>query len=574
VALINVISKYHDGTLHFADLIAPHNQTRPLTYRAIYLFNAIMTDWDIRSEYVYMYASIYSLWALHIYALWRVRNRQTDVRFLLTSFAVTIFLFSPVGHNNHWWSMMLQLNLANLLIAAGLLNLAFRPDSWSAHILSAVLLWLASYTLTNGIFAIIAVIVIFQLGRPRPLQFDRFVLFWIANLACLAIVYLPGIPLEDGAARPTPSAILWFALVYLGNPVMSLLRFPYQHQFDLPETTIWNGAVGGILVGVALPTLWRARSELIARRPAALVLFLFSSFAVISALATAWGRAAFDQFGVANANASRYSIFAVYLTLGLAYYYAERLARVGPGGSRDKARAKAIRIAGMAGAAIFSLLATVTYVRAIAIYDGSHDFNNMLANAYVARGAATDFDLYIFPDPAFRQKARAEMYRLGLGPYRARPRITVRLASGQFTEAMPLTPGMTVSQRFTPDRDDLNGISLQFVTWGRRPSSYNVDWTLYLVDGSARQAKASGHISMGDTYDWQTVTLQSGLMTDSADKIFELELKAPAGSAIEDAAGLPLYAPKGESRMPPATVDSQPNASGATLGIMTIYDRD
>src|SRR5258707_764553 len=91
VALINVISKYHDGTLHFADLIAPHNQTRPLTYRAIYLFNAIMTDWDIRSEYVYMYASIYSLWALHIYALWRVRNRQTDVRFLLTSFAVTIF---------------------------------------------------------------------------------------------------------------------------------------------------------------------------------------------------------------------------------------------------------------------------------------------------------------------------------------------------------------------------------------------------------------------------------------------------------------------------------------------------
>jgi hypothetical protein len=51
----------------------------------------------------------------------------------------------------------------------------------------------------------------------------------------------------------------------------------------------------------------------------------FSLFAGVSALATAWGRSAIDVYGVSNANASRYTIFGVYLLLGQIYYVAAGL---------------------------------------------------------------------------------------------------------------------------------------------------------------------------------------------------------------------------------------------------------
>ena len=569
LALIHVIAKYHDGSLHFSDLIAPHNQTRPLTYRTIYLINAILTDWDIRSEYIYMYAAIYSLWALHLYALWRIWERKPDTSFYLTCLVATVFLFSPVGHNNHWWSMMLQLNLADLLIAAGLLNVALRPSSWPAHVLSAVFLWLASYTLTNGIFAFITMIATLQLSRPRLKELDRFVLFWIANLVCLLIVYLPGIPLEDGAARPTPLAMLWFVLVYLGNPVMSLLWFPYGNLYDLPIPTLWNGAVGTIVLAISLFTLWRAREELRTRRPEVMTLFLFSGFAVISATATAWGRAAFDQYGVSNANASRYSIFALYLTLGLVYYYARRPVRDG----RLAVTGGRGALVSAAGFTLFLLLATATYVRAITVYESAHDFNELLANGYVAQGAPTDFDKYLFPDEKYLMDARAQIYRLGLGPYHARPHMAVRLGSDRFVEAVPLAGGTVVTQTFTVDRDELSNLTLQLVTWGRHPSWYTVAWALYEITDGARMPKAKGLISTRDVWDWKTVKIEPGAIANSAGKVFELEFKVDPGASTGDPVGLPLYAQKGDTA-PPALIDGQSKPSGGAVGITLNYERN
>ena len=46
-----------------------------------------------------------------------------------------------------------------------------------------------------------------------------------------------------------------------------------------------------------------------------------------SAVATAWARASFDEFGVANGNASRYTIFGAYLMLGQIYYFATGVAQ-------------------------------------------------------------------------------------------------------------------------------------------------------------------------------------------------------------------------------------------------------
>ena len=49
----------HDHGFQLASLWAPHNQHRPLTYRAVLLLNAYLTNWDIRSEYVYLIAAMF-----------------------------------------------------------------------------------------------------------------------------------------------------------------------------------------------------------------------------------------------------------------------------------------------------------------------------------------------------------------------------------------------------------------------------------------------------------------------------------------------------------------------------------
>jgi hypothetical protein len=50
--LSTVLSDYLDGHLRLSDLWRPHNHSRPLTYRIIFLANAVLTHWDVRSEFV------------------------------------------------------------------------------------------------------------------------------------------------------------------------------------------------------------------------------------------------------------------------------------------------------------------------------------------------------------------------------------------------------------------------------------------------------------------------------------------------------------------------------------------
>jgi hypothetical protein len=132
--LVRFLTKLHDGALTFSDLVSAHNQTRPFVYRAIYLANAVATSWDIRSEYAIMSLTIYGLFAAHIYLITKLckgRAIQYPVMAL-----ISVLFFSPVGHNNFWWSMMLQLDLANLFIFLAVVVVALGPNSWSRHVVA------------------------------------------------------------------------------------------------------------------------------------------------------------------------------------------------------------------------------------------------------------------------------------------------------------------------------------------------------------------------------------------------------------------------------------------------------
>jgi hypothetical protein len=407
--------RIHDEGFKMSYLWAPHTHTRPLTYRAVLLFNAWLTDWDIRSEYIYMMAAIYGAFLVQALALWRLNGRIMNSRFLCGLLAVSILSFSPVGHNNHWWSMMIQLNFAHLFIVCSFVSLAAAPLRWRNQILSALACWLATYTISNGLIAFVAAALTSQFSEKQPLRLSRRSIFWIANTAAVLSVYMPGMAGTEVPHKAGPLALLWFFFVYLGSPLGGLVNFQYTSQFDLPTATLWNGLMGIVVcLGVAVVVILY-RAELRSRSESARLFVAFSLFAVGSAALTAWGRAAFDAYGIANANGSRYAIFSSYLLFGVAYLLILDPAQASlPGSELSRLRffrmGRAIALVGL------SVFACNTYARSVVVYKSAHDFNKMLLSAYSSDH--TDQDQYIYPNPQVVTELKTGLRRLGIGPYR------------------------------------------------------------------------------------------------------------------------------------------------------------
>lgn len=527
------ISSWYDGDFHFSSLWAPHNHTRPLVYRLVMLVNALLTDWDIRSEYLYVYLSLYGTFACHVWGLRRVtagtlKKNVYPLVLLLTS----LILFSPVGHNNHWWSMMFQLDAANLFIAFGMLTVFLRPQHWSSHVFAAVACWLASYTLTNGLFAILAIGLVFQLSATRFLHPSRWALFWGANLIVLLICYLPGLGSTTGGEHPNLLQLVEFFLAYLGAPLGGLLRFPYGGMFDIPLPIATNVVCGAILVTSSSILCWHARTRLREQHGATLILFGFTLFAMMSALATAWGRAAFDEYGVSTANSSRYTIFGAYLMLGQLYYLAAGFAQ-GWWSSVRLRRNAAI------GAMVFVALSFVTYGRAVSVYIDAHSFNKTLINAYPWGLQPTAGDKYIFPNPKFVAQLKHDLQRLELGPYNNRPFDREELPVGEFRRAGLLSGGRQITQRFTATENGLKAVAVTLVTPNGRRTAGRIEWQVTMA--GVTQPVARGTLSAARIQDWEKVRLKLPYLSDSKGHEYLLALSAKSDDA--HGAGVALYAP-------------------------------
>ena len=120
-------------------------------------------------------------------------------------------------------------------------------------------------------------------------------------------------------------------------------------------------------------------------------LLAFALFAVGSAVLTGLGRAEFDEFGVPNANASRYTIYsssAIYAIL-----YAATLI---PSAGQSSAR----RMRQIVPAALWLIVvacATLTFTRSWKIYVEVRRFDRLLAIAYAAGENESSYDRLIHP---------------------------------------------------------------------------------------------------------------------------------------------------------------------------------
>ena len=410
--------RYHDGSLMPGMFWAPHNHTRPLTYRIVVFFTGILTDWDIRAEYVYLYGSLIGTFAILGRTLWHAAGGSASLVFFAALCVLSILVFSPTGHHNHWWSMMIQLTFAHLLIAASLSGIALQHDTWQGHAKAAVCCWLATYTLTNGLAAFFACALIAQLALKQPCRLHWRTVFWVVNIVLILILYLPGLSenLESGKV-PGAKDFTKFSLAYLGSPATGIISFPYKHFVDPPANLRINMAAGALLLLLFGVAAVRWRGWLLERSKVALLVVGFAVFSLLSAGLTAYGRALFAG-GLNNANESRYTLFSSYLLYSGLFWVVHWLSILKYGSNSIlKFAAPAAWVFFFA----FTAMAARTYWCSIPIYEEAHALNKQLMATYIWKNIPTANDSKVYPDQTFVLEMRAQMRRLHLGPYRFAP---------------------------------------------------------------------------------------------------------------------------------------------------------
>jgi hypothetical protein len=403
--------KIHDHRLALRDLWAPHNHARPLIFRLIILANGMLTDWDVRSEFIYLIGSVLAAFAIQVAGLRSLCGQQKFRSAALIALLST-FIFSPAGHNNHWWSFMFDLTLAQFFIVAAFFLVCFRPRNWMGNIMGALACWLATYTLTNGLVAFAAAAVTVQLASGRPFRVGKVTVFWGVNIAAVLAVYLPNLAESHGGFN----GLFVFTLACLGSPLSCLLSFPFKNMFDVPLETTRNAFVGALLLGFDILLFVAQRKKIASGEPAALLFACYSFFAIGSALLTGWGRAAVDAVGVANANASRYTIFSAFLIYAFLFVATQKtLVLDFPARFQRAFGRRLFSLCTAIGLAIFVGLAARSYAKSVAIYIQAHEFNKRLAAAYMDNDPAQQSAIY--PNPLRLLQMKEDLRLLHIGPY-------------------------------------------------------------------------------------------------------------------------------------------------------------
>jgi hypothetical protein len=529
--LLPYISDLYTGHLSVSSLWAPHNQSRPLTLRILYVLNARLTRWDLRSEFVFLLAAIYATFALQLRILWHLTGRRlVSLPFAVGGLLLSIVVFSPAGHMNHWWSFMLQLDLAALIILYALWRISRQTDSWRHTLLAALAVWLATYTLTNGLVAAITVAVADHVSLRRP-YVGRRTVFWVVNTLVLFAVYLPGIPRQG--PHPDVATLIWFAFIYLGSPLFDLIHYPFHSNFDVFGSTWAPGLVGIGLVAIAAMVSVRAWQRVRRAEPAAIFLLATTFFAVGSALVTGWGRANFDQTGVASATQSRYTIFAAFLLYGLIHYGAARASR---GEFREllplrlRLPRMAARICGAAAIGASIAAASLAYVHGVRSYTAARNFNDALRVAYSLRPDEWKLDGYIYAYPARAEQIRGDLLRLHIGPYRdvATRETALPTPNPGQPETVRLAPGDSISESFVPT-NRLVMLSLSVANPAPIPTGVVLKWSLLASRPHGGRHRVAGAEVTLD-HERSDVNLVTGDLGQLGHARFTLVLSQPSSS--------------------------------------------
>jgi hypothetical protein len=417
-----------------------------------------------------------------------------------------------------------------------------------------MLTWIAAYSNSQGLLVFPIMILIHQMVAPTKFVPGKWSVFWIVNLVVCYATYVPGVPLTGG---PTPALLdfIAFILVYIGNPLGSLLWF--SATVAPSNSTFVNGICGVLILGVSVVTACQSLPEL-QTRPEARIFNTFAAFTGACAVVTAWGRANGDD-AIITAASSRYSIFAACLLYGLIFYYASKFAR------------HEIKFATWhrATLAILLVATTVSYVRAVPVYAAYGSYDEWLAENYSTEIKETETSGKAFPILEFFLARKADLLRLGIGPYRSVAHTKLPIYAGKFVAALPLTPSATISQRFRTKFPVVRSISFQIVTWGNKPTADQVYWKALGRKNDAWATLGEGMFSTSGLSDWKTVTIRMSGSTEAEEVKVSFHVK---DTSVQNPIGLALFA-SGADPLYPAEINGANREDGGKIGLTVQYDR-
>lgn len=402
-----------EGTLDWRDFWTPHNHARPALFRLLLLGLGLATDWNIRLELVLLCGIIGGAFLTIGYAVWRQFGRTRSIEFLATLSLLSIAVFSPVAHNDQWWSFMITLGLCHFLVAIALVVVGFGHGRWRTQVAGAVLCVLATLSVTNGLVSFLAAgsmsVLLVEGWRSRVSR----AVFWVLIFAAVCAVYLPGLAEGTRAVNVEPVKLTRFTLVYLGAPLEGLLWFPAANIWQRLAPIDWVEPLGIAMTGLLVLAMWAAARKEVPGAHGSPLAIGFGLFAVLSGLLTGLGRAeAIDRAASSGYTLfGSYALYAVFLSCPVLL---DRLRQTLP----SPWRARRLNIVLTVIYIGLLALACRSYVRAWEIFEGTHAFNQTLASAYAEDNPQIEQNIY--PNPEFVRDFKVALRKHRVGPYRAR----------------------------------------------------------------------------------------------------------------------------------------------------------
>lgn len=306
--LVPLLQKWQAGRFRLGDLLAQHNEHRPVLFRAIVLPLAILTRWEVRIEPWLAFAC-----ALGTFVLLHGRLSSMRPSHGLSSIVLAVLLFSAAQWQNFLLGWQFQLMLGACLCLSCLHCLTRNSITPKQVTVAAALALAATFTFGNGalLWPVGALILWARLDCILRERF-AFTAGWLA-LGALAIAgYLWNFErVVSQGSTFLPGPLVAYALAYLGAPL-----FPYH-----PLGAALLGGLG-IVAATWLALRMRSASESDAGPRFFFVGLLL--LAVGSALITAHAR---GSQGMEQALSSRYATFALWFWIALLFGALESLPR-------------------------------------------------------------------------------------------------------------------------------------------------------------------------------------------------------------------------------------------------------
>jgi hypothetical protein len=218
---------------------------------------ALVTNFDVTAG---IYAGV-CLQLLAFIFLWSVLELTLRAwhRRLIAPLAVAIaLLMFSVRYDQTWFSGLtsLQSGITNLAVAVVLWLMTRWPRKPAAIVVSLALSWIATDSLRLGamLWCLVVTALVTQSLAGQKIEWRRLAAR-LTGVFVVAGVYLGGIPAS--ATQPLvfiskPLQAWMFVLAYLGSPLI---------QFANSWTAVAAGAVGVILLALALPKTWNDAKE-------------------------------------------------------------------------------------------------------------------------------------------------------------------------------------------------------------------------------------------------------------------------------------------------------------------------